>query len=153
MSSYMGQRVADHVILALVRGITGGYGPANLDYVRILADGSREAGTGPGGQFRVPNGSALVITDVDWQYANEFAPGMMQVFRLFIAPLAGDDKTGSRVFESAVVLGPDRSNGASVAMTAGFVVSSNARIGIDIFPGPPDGVQHAILRGYLIPVP
>ena len=103
-----------------------------------LADGSYEAGTGQGGQFRVPEGSALVITDVDWQYANESKPGTMQVFRLFTAPLASDNATGSRVFESAIVLGPDRSGGASVAMTAGFVVSSKARIGSMCFQVPSD---------------
>ena len=152
--SHLGQSVTAHVILELVHGYLGGYGPGNFDWIRILADGSRESGTGPGGQFRVPDGFALVITDVDWQYADASSPGTMQVLRLFVTPLKGNDLTGSRVFESAVVLGPDRSNGAAVAMTTGFVVSSDARIGIDVFPGPigpPGGIQHAILRGYLVP--
>jgi hypothetical protein len=151
MSSHLGQSVVDHVVLSLVGGVKGGYGPSKLDWMRIFADGSH------GGQFRVPKGAALVVTDVDWHYAHESAPGMMQVFRLFIAPLSpgpGEGETGYRVFESAVVLGPDRSGGASVAMTAGFVVSSKARIGVDVLPGPlgpPGGVQHSILRGYLTP--
>jgi hypothetical protein len=38
-------------------------------------------------------------------------------------------------------------------MTSGFVVSSKARICPDVFPGPhgpPSGLQHLIVRGYLI---
>ena len=44
--------------------------------------------------------------------------------------------------------------GASEAMTSGFVVSSAARICPDVIPGPlgpPFGLQHLILRGYLAP--
>jgi len=158
MSTHLGQIPQNHVVLELIGGLKGGYGPNNLDWVRNLPDGTRENGTGPGGQFRVPIGSMLVITDVDWQYESTASqPGTMQIFRLFVVSLASTGPgfdPGLRVFESAVVLGPFSNGGASVAMTAGFVVSSNARIGVDVFPGPegpPGGIQHAILRGYVTP--
>ena len=156
MSTHLGQNPQDHVVLELVGGVLGGYGNAQLDWYRTLPNGTREIGAGPGGQFRVPLGSWLVITDVDWQYETTASPpSTMQIFRLFVVPLAstGPSDPGLRVFESAVVLGPLSSGGASVAMTAGFVVSPDARIGVDVFPGPegpPGGIQHAIIRGYVI---
>jgi hypothetical protein len=154
MVSHLGQKIDDHVVLELIGGVKGGYGPQQHDWVRCMPDGTRAQGTGPGGQFRVPKGSALVITDVDWQYNLSSGPGVMQVFRLFVVPLDDDSPSaGNRVFESAVVLGTQGSGGASVSMTTGFVVSSKARLGVDVTPGPlgpPGGLQHAILRGYLI---
>jgi hypothetical protein len=154
MSTHLGQSPQNQVVLELVGGINGGYGIHKLDWVRNLPNGTRENGTGPGGQFRVPTGAVLVITDVDWQYNDTASPpGTMQIFRLFVQSLgAGPGDDGLRVFESAIVLGPLSSGGASIAMTAGFVVSSDARIGVDVFPGPegpPSGLQHAILRGYV----
>lgn len=153
MASHLGQEIGDHVVLELISGVNGGYGPQQYDWVRNMPDGSQEQGTGPGGQFRVPTGWALVITDVDWQYDVAAGAGTMQVFRLFVLSTADDpDVGGRRVFDSAIVLGPEGSGGASVAMTTGIVVSDAARLGVDVVPGAggPGALQHAILRGYLI---
>src|SRR5262249_6851620 len=55
---------------------------------------TRENGSGQGGQFRVPFGSWLVIADVDWQYETTASPpGTMQIFRLFVVPLASTGPT------------------------------------------------------------
>jgi hypothetical protein len=96
----------------------------------------------------------LIITDVDWQYVapdRGVSAGKMQVFRLFVENLA-DTLSSRRVFESPIVLSAEGEGGASVSMTSGFVVSPAARICPDVVPGPsgpPFGIQHAILRGYL----
>lgn len=157
--THLGQSPNDHVVLELVGGFRDGYGPAKLDFVRVLPDASR-VDTGTGG-FRIPVHHFLVITDVDWQYAGG-APDSLQVLRLFIDKLSGPVPPGpppplvgggERVFESAIVLNNNGVGGASVAMTTGFVVGEECRIGIDVVPGPqgpPGGLQHAILRGYLI---
>jgi hypothetical protein len=143
-----------HVVLELVGGMNGGCGPAKLDFVRILPDGNIE--TGPGGLgYRVPTGQALIVTDVDWQYLHPqgtTSAGRIEVLRLLIENLANPGLT-RRAFESTVVLSSHGEGGISEAMTTGFAVSSKARICPDVFPGPlgpPSGLQHLILRGYLI---
>ena len=146
--------VSQNVVLEVVGGMNGGCGPSKLDFVRVLADGNSQ--NGPGGLgWRVPAGKALVITDVDWQYIHPqgaAAAGQIQVLRLFVENLATPINT-RRAFESAITLGSLGEGGVSEAMTTGFVVSSKARVCPDVFPGPqgpPSGLQHLILRGYLI---
>jgi hypothetical protein len=155
VTTHLGQNPLDHVVLEIVGGMNGGYGPEKLDFVRNGPDGTRVSAPSPG-SFRVPVGKLLVITDVDWQYAHG-TPGDMQIFRLFADPLSSSSPPGSglRVFESAIVLGPQGSGGASIAMTSGFTISSKARIGADVFPGPTGlgGLQHVLLRGYLTIAP
>jgi hypothetical protein len=143
-----------HVVLEVIGGVNGGCGSAMLDFQRILSDGGIE--TGPGGLgYRVPIGQALVVTDVDWQYIHPdgaAAAGKIEVLRLFIENLANPSHTG-RAFESTIILSSHGEGGICEAMTSGFVVSSEARICPDVFPGPqgpPSGLQHLILRGYLI---
>ena len=122
--------------------------------MRVLADGNLQGGPGGLG-WRVPAGEALVITDVDWQYIHPQGAaeaGRIQVLRLFVENLATPINT-RRAFESAITLGSLGEGGVSEAMTTGFVVSSKARVCPDVFPGPqgpPFGLQHLILRGYLI---
>jgi len=142
-----------HVVLELVGGLNGGCGPAKLDFMRVLTDGNA---TGTGGiGWRVPAGQALVITDVDWQYVHPqgaSSAGKIEVLRLFIENIANSSLT-RRAFESTITLSSKGEGGISEAMTSGFVVSSKARICPDVSPGPlgpPSGLQHLILRGYLI---
>jgi hypothetical protein len=142
-----------HVVLEVVGGLNGGCGPAKLDFVRVLPDGNATGTSGLG--WRVPAGQALVITDVDWEYVHPqgaaFA-GRIEVLRLSIENLANPSQT-RRAFESTITLSSKGEGGISEARTSGFVVSSKARICPDIFPGPlgpPSGLQHLILRGYLI---
>ena len=152
--THMGQRVSEHVTLEVVGGMNGGCGPAKLDFLRVLPDGSFESGAGGLG-YRVPEGKLLVITDVDWQYVHPnpgSAAGKIQVLRLFIENLSDPSKS-RRAFESTLTLSSEGEGGISENMTSGFIVSSAARICPDVFPGPqgpPSGLQHLILRGYLI---
>ena len=74
-----------------------------------------------------------------------------------IEPIGGVGVNGSMVVSPPssttyhlIATGP---GGTSDAMTTGFVVTSKARVCPDVFPGPqgpPSGLQHLILRGYLI---
>ena len=136
MTTHLGQKPKDHVVLEIVGTAEG------LDFQRNLPDGTSS------GIFRVPRGMVLVVTDVDWQY-NAGTPGERQTLRLSIVNLA-DPTESRRVFESSVMLNNSGSGGISEAMTSGFVVSSAARLAVDEEPG--GGVlNHAILRGYLSP--
>ena len=146
--------MSQNVVLEVVGGMNGGCGPGKLDFVRVLADGNSQSGPGGLG-WRVPARKALVITDVDWQYIHPqgaAAASQIQVLRLFVENLANPSHT-QRAFESAITLSSRGEGGVSEAMTTGFVVSSKARVCPDVFPGPqgpPSGLQHLILRGYLI---
>lgn len=151
--THMRQPASEHVTLEVVGGVTGGCGPALNDFVRILPNANIETGTGGLG-WRVPEGKILVITDVDWQYVHpnhETAAGKVQILRLIIENLA-DPSQSRRAFDSTITLSSEGEGGISESMTSGFIVSSEARICPDVFPGPqgpPFGLQHLILRGYL----
>lgn len=148
--THMGQKASEHVTLEVVGGVTGGCGPALLDFVRVLPDGTTDPGF-----FRVPRQRVLVVTDVDWQYihpSGAAGAGRIQILRLVIENLG--DGGSIRAFESTVTLSSLGEGGQSESMTSGFVVSSAARICPDVFPGPlgpPSGLQHLIVRGYLAP--
>jgi hypothetical protein len=106
-------------------------------------------------EWRIPSNDVLVITDVDWQYIHPegaAASGLIQTPRLFIQNLTNRDDN-VRVFESTITPSTQGQGGISEGMTSGFVVSPAAKISADLFPGPmgpPWGLQHLLLRGYLI---
>lgn len=155
MPTHLGQLPANHVVLEIVMGMNGGFGPTNVEFVRNQSDGRPAPAASPG-CFRVPKGKSLVVTDVDWQYVHPqgaAGAGKIQVMRLFLQNLADPQSSARRVFESTLLLGSLGEGGISVSMTSGFVVADTARIGLNLFPGPmgpPSGLQHAILRGYLV---
>jgi hypothetical protein len=60
------------VTLVLTANLKSGCGPAKLDFVRVRADGPAGADA-----FRVPEGHALIVTDVDWLYASG-GPGLTE---------------------------------------------------------------------------
>jgi hypothetical protein len=151
VATHMGQRASMHVTLEAVGGLSGGCsGPALFDFVRNLPNGNS------GGVFRIPSGKVLVVTDVDWQYAHPDGPaavGTIQTLRLLIENLVNPSLV-SRAFESTITLGKAGEGGISEHMTSGFTVSSKARVCFDAIPGPigpPSGLQHLIVRGYLAP--
>jgi hypothetical protein len=143
--THLGQPVSQHVTLESIGVATTGDPTKDLDFFRILPD----ATITPGGRtgFRVPSGQMLIITDIDWQYAG--SPGSAQTFRVFITPLNGDTP-GRRVFASTIALNKEGNGGISETLTAGFVVSPSVRLVVDTFPGGGQ-IQHAVLRGYLVP--
>lgn len=141
----MRQPASHHVLLESIGVANTGDPTKDLDFFRTLSDASTTP-AGPVG-FRVPSGSTLIITDVDWQYAG--APGTTQIFRIFIDNLKDSGKR-RRVFESTVLLDSHGSGGISEAMTTGFAVSSKVRLSVDTFPGG-GKIQHVLLRGYLVP--
>lgn len=146
-NTHLGQPPHHHVLLESIGVASTGDPSKDLDFFRILPDGTITPG-GPAG-FRVPNGDVLIITDVDWQYAG--SPGSSQTFRIFIKPLKeGDLGPGRRVFESTITLSGEGRGGASESMTTGFLVSPNVRLAVDTSPGG-GKIQHALLRGYLVP--
>jgi hypothetical protein len=152
-ATHLGKSPSDHVVLEVVGGMTGGCGVAKLDFERILPNGESVGTDGTG--WRIPGGKLLVITDVDWQYIHpdgEVAAGTIQILRLNIENLSEPRKI-SRAFESTVTLSSKGEGGISESMTSGFIVEPKARICPDVMPGPlgpTGGLQHLILRGYLV---
>ena len=149
MASHLGQAVANHVTLELVGGINGGYGPEQLGWIRILPSGSIQPGPG-GGNYVVPKGKQLVITDVDWQYDDHGTAnaGALVTLRLFVVSPKGDDR---RMIESTIVLSPAGQGGTVTSWTAGAVFGPGTTIGIDTSPlSSAHRLQHAMLHGYLI---
>ena len=143
----MGASSANYVVLEMVDGLAGGYGPSKVGFVRNLSNGTVAAGG-----WSIPPGQALLVRDVDWQYIYLPAANSMQILRLFLvnpaSPLAA-----LRVFESAVQLNGKGEGGGTFSMANGCVVAANASIGVDVMPGPmgpPFGLQHLLLRGVLI---
>jgi len=150
-TTHLGQAPDAQVVLAAASGDNGCSGTtAGHTFRRVFPDG-----TGGLQPFAVPAGQALVVTDVDWQYAHPTGgagAGRRVVLRLFLQNLA-DDTHQEPVFESTILLNADGEGGTSEAMTAGFVMSDAAQLCLDTGEepkGPPSGLQHAILRGYLI---
>ena len=123
----------------------GGY---YYGFGRNLPNGEQDCGP-EGTGWSVPAGQALVVTDVDWQYVDPQgaeSAGIIQTLRLFNGE--------NRVFESTITLSTLGQGGACESMTTGFVILPGAWIHLDVIPGPtndPSGLQHMILRGYLIP--
>ena len=139
------------VVLQSASGDSGcGASTAGLTFRRVFQDG-----TGALQPFQMPPDRSLVITDVDWQYRHPngaAAGGRRIVLRLFLQNLADPSRQES-VFESTILLNAEGEGGASEAMTAGFVMTEAAQLCVDTGEepkGPPFGLQHAILRGYLL---
>ena len=135
----------DLVTLEMITGARDGCADAAVDFVRTLPDGMAAADV-----FRVPEGRLLVVTDLDWQYLSG-PPGSTAILRVMVQNLA-DKAKRRRVFESTVRIGADGATGASEHMTTGFVVSSHARVCLDLVPGPlgsPLRISKVLMRGYL----
>jgi hypothetical protein len=150
-STHLRQPAGALVVLEAATGDTGCFATTAGHTFRRVFPG----GTGGLQPFVMPAGQALVVTDVDWQYRHPTgaaAAGRRAVLRLFLQNIA-DPTHQERVFESTIFLNADGEGGASEAMTAGFVMSDAAQLCLDTGEepkGPPSGLQHAILRGYLI---
>ena len=93
----------------------------------------------------------MVVTDVDWNY-HSGAPGLVQVLALVIENLTEASKRQT-AFESTIRRGSDGVGGTSEHMTSGFVVSSAARVCVELRNGPigpPLRLSKVLLRGYLV---
>ena len=137
------------VTLVLTADAKNGCGSAKLDFIRVKPDGS--AGTDA---FRIPDGQALIVTDVDWLYSSG-GPGLTEVLLVLIENLADSSKRQT-VFQSTIRLGVDGAGGANEHSTTGFLVSSSARLCVDVIPGPigsPLRLSNVVLRGYLVGAP
>jgi hypothetical protein len=144
--THLGAQVDDLVTLQVISGARNGCGSGKFDVVRVLPDG-----TSPADPFRVPEGRALVITELDWYYFNG-APGATVILAVFAENLRDASKRNS-VFQSPIRLGPDGVGGASERMTSGFAISSAGRVCVDVLNGAigyPVRLSKVLLRGYLV---
>lgn len=149
--THLRQPPAAQIVLNAAHGDTGcSFGTAGFTFRRIFQDG-----TGALQPFAMPADKSLVVTDLDWQYRHPdgaAAAGRRVVLRLFIQNLA-DPNRQEIVLESTILLNEAGEGGGSEAMTSGFVMTSAGQLCVDAGEepkGPPLGIQHAILRGYLI---
>jgi len=104
-------------------------------------------------RFRIPEGAYLVITDVDWVYRGQVqGAGETRTLEIFRENMSFTQR--SEAFRAAMVLDRNGIGANTEAMTSGFVVSSEARICVDVGPhltGQDQEVLHpVILRGYLL---
>lgn len=150
-STHVGQPAVDLVVLQSASADTGcGGTTAGLTFRRVFQDGN-----GALQPFQIPANRSLLITDVDWQYrhpSGAAAAGRRVVLRLFLQNLA-DPSHQEVVHESTIIVNEEGEGGASEAMTTGFVMTDEAQLCMDTGEepkGPPLGLQHAILRGYLL---
>ena len=144
--THVGAQVDDLVTLQVISGARNGCGPAKFDVFRVLPDG-----TSPADPFRVPEGRALVITELDWYYFNG-PPGATAILSVFAENLRDSSKR-TPVFQSPVRLGTDGVGGASERMTSGFAISSAGRLCFDLVNGTvgyPVRLSKVLLRGYLV---
>lgn len=144
VNTHLGQPASSSVTLEVVGPgpFCSGEGFLDLAFQRNLPDGSSVF------PFVIPPTKVLVVTDMDWQW-NSGTAGTRQTLRLLLVNNT-TPFVSNRVFESTVELDSSGGGGASVAATAGFVVSPAATICIS--PDPGGGVlNHLILRGYLVP--
>ena len=118
-----------------------------LAFFRVkYEDGLMEPAGGTFG-YSAPEGHALIITEIDWQY--EFGkPGGNVTLRIFLTW----PSTERRVLESTALLGSDGGGGTSTTQTTGIVAAHGVKITVDaIGSGAVGKIQHVLLRGYLIP--
>jgi hypothetical protein len=144
--THAGLPLKDLVTLQVIAGARNGCGPAKFDVVRVLPDAT--SGAEP---FRIPDGRALVVTEVDWHYFN--GPPNVSIVFAVIAENLGDSTKRSVVCQSPVRLGADGAGGASERMTTGFALSSSARFCFDVVNGSaanPVRLSKVLLRGYLV---
>jgi hypothetical protein len=140
-------RTATVVSLILTSNTKNGCQPGQLDFVRVMPDGSTASGV-----FRVPEGQALIATDVDWLYVAG-NPGQTEVLQVQIENLH-DSSVRQTAFQSVVTLGRDGVGGATNHLSTGFMVSSEARVCVNALPGPigwPTRLSNVVLRGLLVP--
>jgi hypothetical protein len=149
--THLGQSAEDLVVLQSASADAGCSGTtAGLTFRRVFQDGD-----GALQPFQMPADRSLLITDVDWQYrhpSGAAAAGRRVVLRLFLQNLA-DPSHQEVVHESTIIINEDGEGGLSEAMTTGFAMTDEAQLCLDTGEepkGPPFGLQHAILRGYLL---
>ena len=143
-----------HVVLTREPGITGGCGLQESGFFRIFGNGRRAEEP-----FEVPEGTRLVVTDVDWWIADfrtPATPGMTTYFALALEYEDPSLVTTYWVFQNVGIDDPQGRSGRSVSMTTGFVVEPGTRIcpTAQVADTPDTDVLRlrVILRGYLVPV-
>jgi hypothetical protein len=139
-NSDLGQPIRDHVTL-MCYGTVQGDSSVTWTFYRIFPDGTVDG-------FSIPQGRILVVTDVDWNY-NTGEHNQAQIFSIYMKMPKKNIR--NKVFASTVIGDEYGSGGASVSMTAGFVISKMNRMEPMLeFTG---YLNDIILRGYLIDVP
>jgi hypothetical protein len=143
--THLNQTPTDHVTLRgfLVTLAGKDRDPTQFyEFKRVFPDGHTDSG-----QFVVPEGKVLVLTDVEWN--NEFHAGNEEYLTVRVHGQAG---VSSRCISSDI--GHIAQPGPSLNMTAGFVVEPGGWVEVplytrDPFEGKPRIGEFLFLRGYL----
>ncbi len=139
-TSHQGQSLNNHVLLTC--GLAA-QGP--LFCSRAFPDGTLAAFVFPNGTTRIPAGSVLVVTDVNWSAISTMEPGRSYQFDIFLRPPSGERTV---VFGSEAIVSADGIAAASEHMITGFVVSSTATMGAQTHVQ--FGNVGVFLQGYLM---
>jgi hypothetical protein len=111
-------------------------------FLRTLPNGKLE-------EFTIPKGKVLVITDIHWQITAG-NPGTVARLSLIIENLANPVAFTRLVYNSVLTLNTGGVNGSNDRLTAGILVSSEARIKTKLTI-PTGALESLFLIGYLIP--
>jgi len=139
-NSHLGQPVNNHVTLGCYSSENGG-SSITWTFFRIFPDGSVD-------NFAIPQGKALVVTDIDWSY-NTGENNQAQTFSILMK--VPKKEIRNVIFASTVLGDGNGTGGASVSMTTGFVVSRMDAIEPTLEFG--GSLNDIILRGYIIDMP
>lgn len=133
------------VTLQMVADRENGCGPMKTEFVEVSPDGGRSSQP-----FRVPSGSVLTITDIEWYYVNGAAVNTIAM-KIVLENLADASKR-STVLQSIVRLDGQGRGGESRMLRTGFEVGETARVCAELSVPPlsdASKLTYAILRGRL----
>jgi len=138
-NSHLAQPVNNHVTLGCYSIDDGS--SKTWTFFRIFPDGT-------GINFNIPQGKALVVTDIDWSY-NTGEHNHAQTFSILMKMPKKEIR--NVIFASTVLGDGNGAGGTSVSMTTGFVVSRMDTIEPTLESG--GYLNDIILRGYIIDMP
>lgn len=139
-TGHLGRQPSQQVVLQLAGG---------TEFVQLFPDGTQQT-PDPNNPdnccFRVPENYVLVVTDIDWRYTGG-QPNQAQTMRIFLNNLK-QPTIRTYPYQSTITLNETGEGGSSQSLTAGFVMSSKAKLGYDVVPAG-GTVPAIVLRGYL----
>lgn len=136
LDTHLGNKPSEWVSLSGLFNNSG-----EIFFLRTLPDGKADS-------FTIPKGKVLVITDIHWQ-VTAGNPGTVARLSLNIENVANPVAFTRRVYNSVLTLNTAGVNGSNDRLTAGILVSWEARIKATTTI-PTGALENLLLIGYLV---
>lgn len=136
LDTHLGNKAGEWVSLS---GLFNNAG--EIFFLRTMPNGKSEA-------FEIPKGKILVITDISWQ-VTAGNPGTVTRLSLNVENLQNPVAFNRRVYNSVLTLNTGGVNGSNDHLTAGILVSWEARIKATTTL-PSGALENLFLIGYLV---